>query len=715
MSKQGIGERMIRVAISTALSGVLAAALTSTACSVSSPEEANTQTTKLALSSTNADVQEAARVRTFLEGRYTSKDVRHSFITALGQTIDCVEYSAAPEIKQLRAQGQDTTVAKPPYELPKHHGSVYENNGDPDQNGAPRSCPEGTIGEVRVTADEIIKRGGLASFIAAREPKRQRTPQTETPTADPSGAVPSQPPSAVGAAPAVFPQGGVCTTAFGLDYAGYSHVQETWNTPGLVSGTASLSIWAPALGTTDATHFDGSHDVAQIWMYSGIGSMSFGCTCAGPGVTPTASNPACAQTVEAGTINTGTATTAQVFMFATNSGYGPTGTCYAGGNPCGNGLAWHTNPSPPVPLYPYENLPTSILGGSAAQQHELQLSVVKQVSGGVTQWWIQGGVDASFVGWLGYFDGYSGDMATTGGSIFQAGGEVGDITPGSSSTTPPYYVPTWTVPMGSGQAATTGFTHAAYVHDAYPCTSSSCLIPPAGQTASMNYTNWPNYQYSSIPAAPSATNAPSQTAWSSWFYYGNAPRTFLGNYGSSWAPITWGGSNNKAECAVVSPNNTSYDVEPMIGVSESPSANHNAHSVLCGPHTMLRTTTPSSCHEVPFGAPSNNNNCWTNCFGANDWDSGYYKGTCGAGEVVSGVSENSSGQIASLLCCPAAGVAGTSCNDQYIYNTSPSPDWDSGYDKAQCPAGQYILGVSANSVASQGPVGAAHALRCCTP
>lgn len=101
-----------------------------------------------------------------------------------------------------------------------------------------------------------------------------------------------------------------------------------------------------------------------------------------------------------------------------------------------------------------------------------------------------------------------------------------------------------------------------------------------------------------------------------------------------------------------------------------------------------------------------------------DWDPGSYKTECNANEYVAGVSQASgNGVVTSILCCPAS-VTHQSCDAQVFYNGDSSgyvpPDWDSGYYKGQCPAGQYVAGISTPAYASVGIAGAAHAVLCCT-
>jgi hypothetical protein len=100
-----------------------------------------------------------------------------------------------------------------------------------------------------------------------------------------------------------------------------------------------------------------------------------------------------------------------------------------------------------------------------------------------------------------------------------------------------------------------------------------------------------------------------------------------------------------------------------------------------------------------------------------DWDPGSYKTECKANEYVAGISQAGNGVLTSVLCCPSS-VTHKSCDAQVFYNgDSPAfeqPDWDPGYYKGQCQAGQYVAGISTPAYTSVGIPGAAHALLCCS-
>lgn len=173
----------------------------------------------------------------------------------------------------------------------------------------------------------------------------------------------------------------------------------------------------------------------------------------------------------------------------------------------------------------------------------------------------------------------------------------------------------------------------------------------------------------------------------------------------------WASSNYKAQCA---------SGLALTGVSADPSEGH-LHGALCGlPGTgdpkFYQRTNSTGCTPRAFNGGDN--------MGTADpeWDFGYYKAECAANEYAAGVSQSTSGSVNGLLCCPAA-VRHRACtitNAEVFYGQDSasyrSPDWDSGFYKGQCPAGQYVAGISRVPPSQSGQVnGAAHALLCCSP
>jgi hypothetical protein len=168
----------------------------------------------------------------------------------------------------------------------------------------------------------------------------------------------------------------------------------------------------------------------------------------------------------------------------------------------------------------------------------------------------------------------------------------------------------------------------------------------------------------------------------------------------------WAVGDYKGQCALG---------RPISGVSRVPGQLWS-HAVECGPPQSVYTD-PSGedCYARQVEHVDNRGDTDT----GTDWDPGSYKTECAANEYVAGVSQSDqTGALTSVLCC-AATVTHKSCDTQVFYNgDSPAvlpPDWDVGYYKGQCPAGQYVSGISTPAFASVGMTGAAHAVLCCSP
>ena len=67
---------------------------------------------------------EVARAKAFIEARYAASDVRSSFKSKLGDTIDCIDFFAQPGVKALARRGSPITQLPPPAEKPRRVGAV---------------------------------------------------------------------------------------------------------------------------------------------------------------------------------------------------------------------------------------------------------------------------------------------------------------------------------------------------------------------------------------------------------------------------------------------------------------------------------------------------------------------------------------------------------------------------------------------------------------
>jgi hypothetical protein len=154
-----------------------------------------------------------------------------------------------------------------------------------------------------------------------------------------------------------------------------------------------------------------------------------------------------------------------------------------------------------------------------------------------------------------------------------------------------------------------------------------------------------------------------------------------------------------------------------------------ANTFYCGRtwSNTLTHTSLSTCRSVNFSTSSVG---WST-----DWDPGYFKGECAAGEFVAGVAQNPAGALTHILCCKAP-IQKTSCaalniaaapvdpfdaanhivgepGSALLVQVSPPylPNrWDWGTYMGECGANRYMAGVSRNTA-----TGAGHSIFCCGP
>ncbi len=166
----------------------------------------------------------------------------------------------------------------------------------------------------------------------------------------------------------------------------------------------------------------------------------------------------------------------------------------------------------------------------------------------------------------------------------------------------------------------------------------------------------------------------------------------------------WSPGYYKGQCALG---------RPVIGVSRFVNA-VESHEVECGAESIYTDPSGDQCN---FREAHSYDNRGTTDNGT-DWDPANYKTECAPNEYVAGVSQGANGVVTGILCCGGT-VAHNSCAAQVFYNNnSPAfsgADWDPGYYKGQCPAGDYVAGISTPAFSSVGTAGAAHAILCCAP
>jgi Neprosin len=233
---------------------------------------------------------EAARVQAFLEARYKPSDVKHFFRTKLGDTIDCIDFFAQAGVKALAARG--TPIMKPPPSVarPRRPDALFD--GEPDENGNRRQCPDGTVPQVRITPEQIQSAGGLDAWLS-------RIKKFALP--GPSGS------KVRGASNLAPPEPGL---------PGFAHTYHKSTGNNLTSGEAALSVYNPSIPNADKT----DHSLMQTWTATGANNAT-----AATSTTPAAPCAAnCQQTVEAGwTLDPGlnSDNNPHFFVYSTPNGY----------------------------------------------------------------------------------------------------------------------------------------------------------------------------------------------------------------------------------------------------------------------------------------------------------------------------------------------------------------------------------------------------------
>lgn len=463
----------------------LAVALGATGCSSAPTEPAPAETASHAASPT-----EAERVQAFLDARYTAADVRHSYVTALGQTVDCVDFFATRGVRDMAARGtpitsipqapaspvrkrrDGTTIVDPPQPAPMSEGV--------DDAGHERLCPAGTVTKIRLSPERIARAGGLDAYVASR--KKHAPPS-----------VPHHGDEA--------PQGSMWPCGSGGEFPEYAHVlgDVVDNSPGVAYASTEMSVYAPTISS-------GGHSLAQFWLFGGT-IASAACS---PGT--------CVQSIELGwevlpgvDLPNGGVTDGvdpYVFTYSTLDGYNSTG-CYddVGGDPgsC-------------TPFVPLAGLPSSVSPGariaynapqSAASVAPVEMTALAILIAG--DYWVQVSVGGGQRYYIGYYPSsyFAEPMAT-----FQVGGEAGD-TDGFVNRN---------IEMGTGLPPTDGYGWAAYHHDFGATTYLNDVENNYWGASSMCASVPPGYSVPDVPPyAYSTTPAPGSSSWDGYFYFGGNP------------------------------------------------------------------------------------------------------------------------------------------------------------------------------------------------
>jgi hypothetical protein len=457
-------------------------------------------------------------VRAFLDARYRAQDVRHSFRTALGQDIDCIDFFAQPGVRALAARGQAlTSIPQAPDDRmggfkpgqpmassdPLPAGVLFD--GTADDGGSARSCPEGTVPEVRITAEQVERAGGVEAFRKAIHTK----------------VAPAKPKSLPGPLKGGPDEYGDCN---GDDYSGYAHVYGELITPftdTLVAGTSTMSLYGPTIPDASVAY---AHSLAQTWMigYSADNNV---------------------QTVETGWnvdnwLYGDDTNVPHLFIFSTVDDYASTG-CYNDWDSAVTGVEYDDagqvelddagNPIPGtcVPWVqlsrqyaPGMALPTSVIQAVDPRKpstlpKELSLSTI-QIAGG---WWIFVQVSGAAPAFLGF---YPGNAFPSAMNTYEVGGEVSASPPvgadGGFENVNPFEASR--VQMGSGRTPSEGQGYAAYQRD-YGTLVSGPIEggSPFVTNAFVCGTDDADYGYSATPKPVSQASGP----WVNYFYFGGTP------------------------------------------------------------------------------------------------------------------------------------------------------------------------------------------------
>ena len=441
------------------------------ACTASSgPSVAGNAAAEVRPTETSTEVE---RAQALLDARYKAADVRYSFRTRAGADIDCVDFYAQPGVRALAARGEpiDALPTPPPAPPARRVAEAVASrpeddltfHGQPDVNGRSEECPAGSVPTVRITAEEIVIKGGLSGSASGL----QKRPPPNTASLPPSLS----------------------------DLADFAHVIASVEVPTesgspLVSSSITfaedtMAVYGPALPNVVP-----DHSLSQVWLTSG---SNFGTT-----ASPCTSD--CIQSIEVGwTVDNdlvlGNTSTPHLFLFSTNNGY-ETG-CYD------DISVWNGYSTPCTPWVGYSGAPTAWnnpITFAAPGQTPTELNVQIELYGG--NYWVYVQIGTAAGGWMGYFPGtnFSAPM-----NQFQIGGEVEDTTNQFAGTG---------IPMGSANPSTAGYEWAAY-HRNY----SASWVDGSGNTsstsaASILATRSHDYTYSS--------NAGPAT-WSTYFFYGGTP------------------------------------------------------------------------------------------------------------------------------------------------------------------------------------------------
>lgn len=439
---------------------------------------------------------------------YATTDVASSFLSASGQQIDCIDFSAQKSVKAWRARGVTipTTFPGPlplPASMPPPNtpAGATINSGVPDQNGHSRRCAAGFVPALRPTVAQVQAAGGVAAFkqALARRPRPQAhtcTPTLCQASGCQDGCVHDCWLNSIGPGNG-SDQKEDWEHAAGIQTSGFSPAGAV----GYYGLTTTTPVYAPAIQPS------GEHTDSQFWAQTGGCDNWFNpsadilsgdetrnqcrtdknCTNCNDG-----NCGKCAvQSLEMASI-TFAPGAPQTAIFFTNDGYfasacwadsGGGGTCP--GCPINPDTGEPTNCFVTVPNAPIVPGMTETLNGTIATQYgqapaEVQFTVWNGSTAGNPGWWIYFG--NQLVGiyppdTFNWPDGSPGPMSQGPATYLQVGGEVFDTWPGGQHTN---------TSMVSDNNAWSGYQFAAYHRNVGyygpNCNGSNCDLHDANLT-----------------------------------------------------------------------------------------------------------------------------------------------------------------------------------------------------------------------------------------
>jgi len=563
-----------------------------------------------------ASATETGRVKSFLDSRYATKDVRHSFHTTFGETIDCIDFFAQPGVKAMAASGKPITSLPAPAAKPAVPPGLADVlfTGTPDDQGNPRACPPDSVPVVRITPDRIQAAGGLDSFLNAHRKVHIRGSK-------PRGR--STPP--------------------GSDLPNYAHTYQDYS-----GGNPFIAAFATLNIQTPVVILPVDHSIIQTWTTSRADGTLETVEC-GSTVDPSLNgdhNP-------------------HFFIFATNNNYGDG--CYNNNGDTGDCIPWVGAPG--ATLAPGMRLSSSTMGGA---QSELMVTTQNGNLGyGATGWNIVG---------AGVYPGSDfGSSMAIAAENFSVGGEVYDATSSwyvpmgsGAEAMADYGQAAYWPAQGPGQMGVflaSGSWDYDSFGDPYSTIPSAYSVNLWGgrvffgptenafntgdygdQWSPVGDWSFGNYKAqcdssAGVPlkgVASTIDGATTATILCGDYLIGTYPgtcnaRSFAsgdnrGSFDSGW---DWDPGYVKGECG--------YQ-EVAGGIAQSTS--HSLNTILCCPSTW--TPDHGSCEVETFDSGNSHS------YGSGpDWAIGLNKGVCPVGKSVVGVSRGRSGAAHAILCCYA--------------------------------------------------------------